>query len=54
MFKYTSEKLQALAVDVNELDELERNGYPCRECRQKFKYYSTRVKYVNILTSYYI
>lgn len=43
----TSKKLDELAVEVNELDELERNGYPCRECGQKFKYHSTRVKYAS-------
>ena len=44
--QFTTDKLEALATSVSDLDELERNGYPCRECGQKFKYHSTRVKYV--------
>lgn len=44
VFQHTSEKLQALSVEVSQLDELDRNGYPCRHCGQRFKYHSTRVK----------
>ena len=45
MFQCTSEKLQTLNEEVNELDELERNGFPSRQRGQNFKYHSTRVKY---------
>lgn len=46
VFRHTSKKLDELVLEVSELDDLERTGYPCRECGQKFKYHSTRVKYV--------
>ena len=44
-FNALPEKLQTLNEEVSELDELERNGFPRRQCGQKFKYHSTRVKY---------
>ncbi|CAH3041599.1 unnamed protein product, partial [Porites evermanni] len=36
VFQHTSDKLQALSVDVSQLDELDRNGYLCRQCGQRF------------------
>lgn len=44
VFQYNGDKIEAMRISVNELDELERNGFPCRECVQTFKYHSTRVK----------
>lgn len=44
VFQCTSDKLEGVRISVTELDELEKNGFPCRECGHKFKYHSTRVK----------
>lgn len=34
---------------VDDLSVLQRTGYPCRECGMKFKFHSTRVKYVSFI-----
>lgn len=34
---------------VEDLGVLQRTGYPCKECGMKFKFHSTRVKYVSFV-----
>ena len=31
-------------TNIEELEELEREGFPCRRCGRRFKYHSVRVK----------
>lgn len=39
-------ELTQFVNDVEDLRVLDKTGYPCRECGKKFKFHSTRVKYV--------
>lgn len=50
VFLHTTE-LNEFVNAVEELMVLDRTGYSCRECGKKFKFHSTRVKYV-LLSSF--